>query len=193
MKADLVSLKIDTVLDPTWKKINQPCADLSLMEILNGITEFSESFRGDLITETMIVAGVNDSDRDIETIGCMVSSVRPDVSYLSIPLRPPAEKGVKIPDGETLGRICGQLSQMKVRIDLLNEYEGNDFSIHGDIEKELLRIASVHPIRQDSVREILESRGESWSVIDELVHLGELIEVGYGGKVFYMRNIIGED
>jgi wyosine [tRNA(Phe)-imidazoG37] synthetase (radical SAM superfamily) len=68
LKADLVSLKVDAVDKRIWKKINQPYGPLNLDTILKGIMEFSRKYEGELITETMLIRGVNDSPRCLEEI-----------------------------------------------------------------------------------------------------------------------------
>lgn len=56
---DLVSLKIDTVKENTWRKINRPHKLLKLSDILNGILEFRNMYKGSLITETMLISGID--------------------------------------------------------------------------------------------------------------------------------------
>ncbi|MEF3244763.1 MAG: hypothetical protein K6343_02085 [Caldisericaceae bacterium] len=58
-EADLVSLKVDTVNETTFRKINRPHHSLDLNLILDGIVEFSKFFNGSIITETMLVEGLN--------------------------------------------------------------------------------------------------------------------------------------
>ena len=93
LKADLVSVKIDSVDEAIWRKVNRPHSSLSLGKILKGIEDFSKEFDGRLITETMLIRGVNDNpelaERTAEFIGELNAK-----AYLSIPLRPPAEKWV---------------------------------------------------------------------------------------------------
>lgn len=59
-RADLVSVKVDSVHEDAWRKINLPHRDLSLDKILQGIREFARDFDGTLITDTMLIAGIND-------------------------------------------------------------------------------------------------------------------------------------
>jgi wyosine [tRNA(Phe)-imidazoG37] synthetase (radical SAM superfamily) len=61
MKADWVSVKIDSVYDNIWRKINKPHGLLELQKIISGIKEFAFSFKGLLVTETMLVKGINDN------------------------------------------------------------------------------------------------------------------------------------
>lgn len=72
MFADIVSLKVDTVDEEIWLKLNRPHPRLSLDLILQGIREFSAMFTGKLITGTMLVKNINDS----------VTALRETVSFL---------------------------------------------------------------------------------------------------------------
>ena len=47
-RADLVSVKVDSVHEDAWRKINLPHRDLSLDTVLQGIREFAVDFSGTL-------------------------------------------------------------------------------------------------------------------------------------------------
>ena len=64
MKADWVSLKFDSISKTSWRKINRPHRELELGLILEGMLDFSKSFRGELVTETMLIQGIG-FDADI--------------------------------------------------------------------------------------------------------------------------------
>ena len=51
-KADWVSLKVDTVDELAWRRINRPHRALRLESILEGILDFSRNYKGVLATET---------------------------------------------------------------------------------------------------------------------------------------------
>lgn len=55
MYADYVSLKVDTVNEETWLKINRPHQRLRYNLILSGIEQFSKRYKGKLTTETMLI------------------------------------------------------------------------------------------------------------------------------------------
>ena len=55
MKADWVSVKVDSTQEKTWQKINRPYHRLKLDSILRGILEFLKDYNGELTIETMIV------------------------------------------------------------------------------------------------------------------------------------------
>jgi len=185
--ADWVSLKIDTVDHEIWKKINKPHKSLRFERILDGISDFSISFKGCLTTETMLIKNVNDQIKNIEDTADYIKGLNPKKSYLSVPTRPPAEIEVK-PTSETNLNIAYQVfTKHGIDTEYLIGYEGNNFGFTGDIEEDLLGIASVHPIRKDGVIELLKKADRDWSVVDNLLHESKLMEVEYQNSKFYVR------
>jgi len=189
MKADLVSLKIDSTREKIWKRINRPNPNLGLTSILDGALNFAEDFGGKLITETMLIYGVNDSEDHMLEVTDFIANLKPSKAYLSIPIRPPAEKWVKSPREEKINRIYQILKNKVKSVEYLIGYEGNVFAFTGDVKEDLLSITSVHPMREDAVREFLERGKTKWSVIQKMIEQDELKEIEYDGKKFYMRKI----
>ena len=91
-RADWVSLKMDSVREDVWRRIDRPHGQLRLSKILDGALAFSEAFAGRLVTETMLVEGVNDSTALLEELGLDLARLGPDTAYLGIPTCPPAEE-----------------------------------------------------------------------------------------------------
>ncbi len=188
-KADWVSLKIDSVHEETWRRINRPHGSLELPSILEGAVEFSAEFGGQLATETMLVQGINDGAERMEEVAGFLARLRPNVSYLSIPIRPPAEKWVSLPAEETINRAWQVLRERVDRVEYLIGYEGDAFALTGDVEDDLLSITSVHPMREDAVREFLASAGADWAVVRRLLDEERLVETPYRGQTFYLRSL----
>ena len=185
--ADWVSIKIDTVDGKIWRKINKPNYNLIFEKILDGISNFSLSFKGVLTTETMLIKNVNDKTRTIEDTANFVSRLNPTKSYLSIPTRPPVESWVKPASEFDLNKAYQIFKKSNINVEYLIGYEGNDFGYTGDIETDLLSIASVHPIRKDGIIRLLKKAEKNWSVVDKLLREDRLIEVEYNGRRFYVR------
>jgi wyosine [tRNA(Phe)-imidazoG37] synthetase (radical SAM superfamily) len=186
-RADWVSLKIDAVEEATWRRINRPIRSLSLDSILAGILEFASTYRGELVTETMLVHGLNCRAESLALTASFISQVNPSRAYLSIPTRPPADSSVKSPDTAELNRAYQVFSEHLTRVEYLIGYEGNAFSSTGDIVNDLLSITAVHPMRREAIAELLDQVSASWELISELVRRDELVELDYGGSVFYLR------
>ncbi len=188
-RADLVSLKVDTVDEEIWKKINRPYGTLNLERILNGIIEFSKKYKGKLITETMLVKGVNDSQSHLEKIAEFLANVEADISYISIPIRPSAEKYALPPDEETINLAYQIFKKRLKNVEYLIGYEGNEFDITGDLREDILSITSVHPMKKEALQKLIEDAGKNWNLVEEMVYRNELVEIIYQGDTFYMRKL----
>lgn len=187
LEADWVSLKVDAVSKEVWKKINRPHGALSLESILNGMIEFSADFNGILATETMLVNGVNDKKDEIEKIAEHLSFVSPDISYISIPTRPTAEKWAEPAEESKVGLAYQLFSKRELKAEYLIGYEGNAFASTGDFENDMLSITSVHPMREEAVNELLQKNNASWDVVKELINEDKLVELEFDRKNFYVR------
>jgi len=187
--ADWVSLKIDAVNKDTWKKIDRPHGMLDLDKILEGIKVFSDSFNGDLVTETMLVKGINDNQSDLEDVAFFISGVKHKKSYLSIPIRPPAEKWVNPASEYSINKAFQIFKGKSIDVEYLIGYEGNAFAHTGEIEDDILSITSVHPMKKEAVEEFLKKAGSNWDVIQNLLLDKKLVELEYKKDIFYMRKL----
>ena len=186
-KADWVSLKVDSRREAVWRRINRPHRTLQLTAILEGMLEFAEVYPGELVTETMLVEGVNDSGAHLQPVADFLAELRPGRAYLSIPTRPPAEVGVRSPDEEALNQAYQILSKRVERVEYLIGYEGNAFACTGNAQEDLLSITAVHPMREEAVAELLARAGADWPVVHRLIAQGQLVETEYEGRKFYVR------
>jgi wyosine [tRNA(Phe)-imidazoG37] synthetase (radical SAM superfamily) len=186
-QADWVSVKIDAVAQDVWRKIDRPYGTLRLEKILQGVSDFSHTFNGELTTETMLVQRVNDTPEELKSIADFVAELNPDKSYLSIPTRPPAEKWVKPATEHLINRAYQIFCEKAIDVEYLIGYEGNAFAWTGNVEKDLLSITSVHPMREDAVQTFLTKAEANWRVIEQLLHEKKLRKLEYRGNTFYMR------
>ncbi len=189
VKADWVSLKVDSVDKEVWRRIDRPYGTLQLDLILNGILKFADVYAGELVTETMLVAGVNDGDEHISDVAGFVARLQPATAFLSIPTRPPAKEWVQSPGEGVINRAYQIFDEQVDRVEHLIGYEGNAFAFTGDVEDDLLSITAVHPMREDAVNEFLTRAGTDWSVVRRLVAQSQLVEIEHTGARFYLRKL----
>lgn len=186
-RADWVSVKVDAVDEGAWRRANHPHRSLRLERILAGIATFAREFRGTLATETMLIAGCNDSSASLERLTDFLARVEPTCAYLAVPTRPPADRRVRIPEPETLNRAYQILARRLSCVELLIGYEGSAFAATGDAARDLLSITAVHPMRRDAVAALLARSGAPWSLVEDLVARGHLRPVEHEGQRFYVR------
>lgn len=187
--ADWVSCKVDTVSEKVWRKIDHPVRSLKLADILKGISDFRASFTGELVSETMLVKDLNDSIDGLKNTAQFLQTVNFDISYLSIPTRPPAKDFVKPPDENKINIAFNIFKEYLSRVELLIGYEGNEFAASGNMKEDILSITSVHPMREDAVKELLKKNGSSWSLVEKLLKERAILKLSYNENTYYLRKL----
>ncbi len=188
MKVDWVSLKIDTVTEEEWKAINQPYDKLDFNMQMEGIRLFTNDFPGKLCTETMLIEGYNDKSKSLERTASYVASLKPSVSYLSIPTRPPAKSNVKAVSESKIAEAWNIFRSKGITTELLTGFEGTDTGFTGDISEDILRIISVHPLREDTITELIKKEYSDFSVVDSLINKGLIKKTNYQGHNYFVRS-----
>ncbi len=183
---DLVSFKVDAISYEIWKTINRPDKKIILDEIMKGMLDFRESFNGKIISETMIIEGI-DYEKELIKISDFLEVLDPDVAYIGIPIRPPAEEFVLPAKEETINKAYQIFSKKLKKVELLIGYEGDEFSSTGNFEEDLLSIVSVHPMREDALMKFLMKENKSMKDVEKLIDEGKIVVLDYEGHKFYFR------
>ena len=189
MGVDWVSLKMDAVEERVWRQIDRPHGRLTLAPILEGALEFAKDYKGRLVTETMLVAGVNDSEGHLKEIADFLARLQPAVAYVAIPTRPPAEGWVRAPNEAALNQAYQILGDKVAHVEYLIGYEGDAFAFTGDVVEDLLSITAVHPMRKDAVSAFLKRASADWSIVLQLIERGQLVRTGFEGRTFFVRKL----
>jgi len=186
--ADWVSLKMDAGDIITWYLINRPVAGLDFENILTNIKLFRDEYKGRLCSETMIVNGINDSTENISALAEIIKSINPEIAYLAVPIRPPAEKFVKPPDAAKLNLAWQTFNKMQIKTEFLTGFEGTDTGYTGNIYEDILNITAVHPLREETLLKLLQNNGAVYSVVDSLIHQHLIKSVIYEGNKYFIRD-----
>lgn len=171
---DWVSVKVDSVYQDIWHKINRPHGKLNLEKILWGIEKFAKDYKGTLVTETMLVRHINDNLESLNKTAKFIQQIQPMKSYILVPTRPPAEKNVEIPRENSLTMAYQIFSSYLGNAEFLFAGEEIDFTYLNEVESELLSIVAVHPMTKEAVEEFL-------------LKADKLREVEYSGQKYYTK------
>ena len=188
-KADWVSFKIDSKSEKIWRRINRPHRTLKPEAIWAGMLEFADSYSGTLVTETMLVKGINDNVESFTKIAKFLNHMQPVKAYVAVPIRPPAEKWVRPPDGNVINEAFQILNEKPFQVEYLIGYEGNAFAYSGDVEQDILNITAVHPMRKEALNALLSRANAKWTLIDRLLARGDLKVTEYDNHQFFLRRI----
>lgn len=186
--ADWISVKIDTVVEETWHRINRPNGLLQFEEVLQGIREFSGKFPGVLTTETMLVRDLNDTVEELSGILTFLDELEPDRAYLAVPTRPPAESWVETPQAEILNQGYQMFSRKLNHVELLTGHGADPYASSGDIVRDLLSISAVHPLTESAVKTLLRNGNGDWEDVRRLLDTGHLRKVRYHNQNFYISS-----
>lgn len=186
--ADLVSVKVDTVDEATWHRLNRPLGSLALPVVLDGVRRFAAAYRGDLLTETMLVAGINDDEASIARTATFVGALGPFRACVAVPTRPPAEPWVRAPAGSAALRAAEIFRTAELPTTCLAEDLDDPFATGidagVDAAEGLLGIVAVHPMTEDAARTYLERSGADWSVAQGLLDNGSIVRVTFEGRTY---------
>jgi wyosine [tRNA(Phe)-imidazoG37] synthetase (radical SAM superfamily) len=185
--ADWVSVKVDAATDSVWRRVNRPHPALALADVQDGIRRFAASFAGELVSETMLIEGINDAAESVAAVAGFLRRVRITKAYLAIPTRPTPYPTVTAPDEATVNRAFQVLAGLVPTVEYLVGYEGDAFAATGDARSDLLAITAVHPMRESAVERLLSTSGEGWAVVEDLIGEGSLCAVAYENQTFYLR------
>jgi wyosine [tRNA(Phe)-imidazoG37] synthetase (radical SAM superfamily) len=188
-RAELVSVKVDTVHEDTWRRINLPHHDLALDIILQGIREFARDFDGTLITDTMLIAGINDDTDTLIGTADFLAEIAPRTAYIAVPTRPTTVKKAHATDEAGLTRAHEIFSARLPSVELLTGHEVGEFAYTGDARSDLLAVTAVHPMREVDVRRLLSRDQADWALVEDLLTEGVLKSTLYEGERYYLRPV----
>ena len=186
--SDWISLKMDAGDIITWYLINRPVAGLDFENTLTNIKLFRDEYKGRLCTETMIVNGINDSTENISALAEIIKGINPEKAYLAVPIRPPVEKFVKLPDAEKLNLAWQTFNKMQIKTEFLTGFEGTDTGYTGNIYEDILNITAVHPLREDTLVKLLQNDSAGYSVVDSLIRQRLIKTIIYEGNKYFIRD-----
>lgn len=83
---DCAFFKLDAVTEKEWMLTNQPHRDIKLDKILAGLKLFAATYDGCILTETVLVSGVNDDVETLTKTAEYLGSLIPDKAFLSTSL-----------------------------------------------------------------------------------------------------------
>ena len=148
--ADVILPSLDAGDNKNFIRINRPHPTLNFDRIIKGLVDFRKNYEGKFWIEVMLIKGINDSKGDLTKIKEKIDLIKPDRIDINVPIRPPTEQWVSIPDKEIiflLKDIFGKYYDM-------NYPEFGEFDIYStNFEQEFLAIIQRHPMRQDQILE----------------------------------------
>jgi len=178
--ADVVLPSLDAGDEKLFIKINRPHPSIEYEKTIQGYIDFRKEFNGKFWIEIMLMKGINDSKEELLKIKNKLDLIKPDRIDINVPIRPPTESWVQIPDKNII----------PILNDVFGEYNNITFPERGifsvfssNFEIELKNLLERHPMRQDQIFETFSSK--KFNEQDLLLQLNSLASQNRIKKVIY--------
>lgn len=137
-KADLIIPTLNSVDNLIFKKINRPSVESDISQVMGGLRNLSEKYRGEIYIETFIIEGLNDSDEHTERMVKFLKNLKFTKLQLNSLDRPGTEEWVKPASKSTLKRIKDKYIELGIKnVEIVNEMKEVEKKL--DVDKELLK------------------------------------------------------
>jgi len=153
--SDVILPTLDAGDEKLFIKINRPHPSIRYEKMIQGYIDFRKEFSGKFWIEIMLMKGINDSKEELLKIKEKIDLIKPDRIDINVPIRPPTESWVKIPDQN----IIPILNDVFGEYNNINFPEQGTFSVFGsNFEKELKTLLERHPMRLEQITETFSSK-----------------------------------
>lgn len=183
LEADVVMPTLVSGDEETFIKINRPAAEITFDKMLQGLIDFRREFKGKYWLEVFIIAGLNDSDEQIEKIAKCIERIQPDKVQLNTVTRPPAEN-VQAISNERMKQIAKMIyKNAEIIADFKKDEKQEGLQIKS---KDIIEMLKRRPCSADDIASGLKiSTIEALKHIEELIKSGKIEAVRQGGSIYY--------
>lgn len=193
LAADIVLPSLDAGDELAFRYVNRPHGDLSLEEVVEGITAFTRRFRGEVWLEVFLLAGVTGVSSEAKKIGAHARRIGPARVHLNTVSRPPAES-FAVP--LSADRILDLKPLFPGRVDLIGETEiprGSGLSFRDATVEDILDLLCRRPCTAlDLAAGLGIPAAEALKHLDALVAAGKVATVVLGERRLFIAAGCGE-
>ena len=105
LEAHLIIPSLDAVTKEVFQKIDRPHSGIKIEDVIDGLVNLRQEFKGKIWLEVMLVKGINDDLRHIRKLKEAIDKIRPDKIHLNSPVRATAESDIQAVDAKKLLKI----------------------------------------------------------------------------------------
>ena len=111
LSCDIVLPSLDSATQEGFEKINRPCPELKVEDLIEGLIQFRHEYKGIIWLEVFLVLGINTGEEEISALAKAINRINPDLVQLNCLDRPGAEDWVKPLPLNILKQIKTQLKE----------------------------------------------------------------------------------
>jgi len=184
LNADLVKCTLDAAEEKYFKRINQPEQSLTIQRIINGIIKFSETYKGKLLIEVMLVRDVNDTEENYRALHKVLKRIKADKVQINTVVRPSAV-GFARPLTDQELKFARKIIESNAEIIKPLDRKTNK-AYRADLEEAIIDSIAIRPQTIDDLAKGLGAhRDEILKYIELLTGEEKIIEIDLRGEKFY--------
>lgn len=177
---DLILPSLDTCNPETFKKINRPHPSIKVSDLISGLIALRKEYSGPIWLEIFIIAGLNDSEEELESLSKAINRIQPDKVQLNSLDRPGAEFWVK-PAGtrvlREVQRFLSEIVDVPVEIIARIPSDKDELMIPPEIEGIIAKIINDHPSTVEEIAKASELHINEVSHYLRQLHLEHKINI----------------
>lgn len=183
--ADIIMPTLSTVFEETFRAMHRPHSELDLSKIIDGLKALRQDYRGKIFLEVVLLAGFNDTDKEIEALKGVIDEISPDKIQLNTVVRPPSDQRAISLDRQRLENIkihLGNNAEIIAHVPL--DHTGR---VHDSRVMTILEMAKRRPVRSVDIAHVLNVRHEEVeALLKELLIKGSIREQEHLGERFFI-------
>jgi wyosine [tRNA(Phe)-imidazoG37] synthetase (radical SAM superfamily) len=184
LRADTVMPTLSTVFEKTFRIIHRPHPDLHLPDILKGLRRLRLEYSGQLWVEVVLLAGLNDTEEEIQALSAEMERIAPDKIQLNTVVRPPSDSRALPLDRKRMEDIKNYFGS---KAEIIAHAEGlRKERVHGPLSVAILEMARRRPVTTVDISKALNrSLEDVESAVKGLVIKGHLRSQEHMGETYY--------
>ena len=178
-KIDIVKLSLDCVSYNCFKKLDRFNSSVECDKIVQGMIEFNQQFKHQLILEILFVKDLNDNIKEVDLLYNAIKQIQPSRVDIGTIDRPPAYN-VKSVDYEFLQNVANRFNNIPIVITHKNKIETMKqyFS-----KNEILNTLQRRPLTKDDIEYLFDDKSKQ--NLSELINSSEVIIKNNNNIDFY--------
>ena len=151
---DLILPSLDACHQDTFEKINRPHPSIKVSDLISGLIDLRKEYSGPIWLEVFIIAGLNDSEEELECLSKALNRIQPDKVQLNSLDRPGAEFWVKPAGSRVLREVQRYLSErvnLPVEIIARIPADKDELMVPPEIEKKFAALLNDHLLTTEEI------------------------------------------
>ncbi len=187
LEADIIMPTLCSAFGDTFRTIHRPHPDIEPEVVIEGYRRLRRAYQGRIFLEVVLLAGINDSEKEVRALRSAIRTIRPDRIQLNTVVRPPSDARAISLDREKLEDIkvfLGDTAEI-IASSPAQAVRGE----RGRLIRDLLEMVARRPLRAADVESAL---GLSADAADDLIRglliKGYLSRQEHAGEVYYVSH-----